>query len=609
MPRRLLPLIVTGAALIAPAPASADGGSLHAARARAAHTLHRAIAVSHGRGVKTGFELTPLLKELDVRMKYLTGTQRREATRLLQRPPLGQASPTESGYTVPEHNPPYCTAHFCVHWVDSTDDAPSLADANGDGVPDYVEMMDGVFEHVYDVENGQLGWRPPNPDGGLGGNDKIDVYIKQLGPSQIFGYSAPDPGQRSNSQHAYLVMDNDYRQSEYPRYSNPLPPMEVTAAHEYNHVLQFGYDVLQDTWLFESTAVWMEDRVYDDVNDYLNYLTPWTQLGQVPLTRFNSNDSTDPYNVHVYGDAVFPRFVDEHYGPDAVRGIWEQSLSTTPPSFAPAAYDKSLRLHGAGGFFDVFTDFVAHLPEWRSSADGFRDGNLFPDMQRVRTSLRVNGQGLAGTLDHTSFALMNVLPTTSPRIKLFGGVAKGDQGAITLVGRTGDDLSGTPTILLKRLPKGGDASVVLDNASSFQRITVVLVNADPSESGFSNALGDWVFKRDGQQVFARVSTDFSPPRLRNKSAKRKGRSIVIKLQFNEAVGNVSTRTITLIGPGGHHVRARVRYDSHSHRVTITPTRGLHGGTRYTVHIGNEIVDNGGNLLPNSQRQFSFTARR
>src|SRR3954452_2099687 len=131
MPRRLLPLIVTGAALIAPAPARSARGSFHAAPSGPDHTLHRAIAVSHGRGVKTGFELTPLLKELDVRMKYLTGTQRREATRLLARPTLGQANTGENGYTVPEHDPPYCTLHFCIHWVDTTDDAPSLADANG----------------------------------------------------------------------------------------------------------------------------------------------------------------------------------------------------------------------------------------------------------------------------------------------------------------------------------------------------------------------------------------------------------------------------------------------------------------------------------------------
>jgi hypothetical protein len=605
MLRRSLPLILSGAALIAPASASASGGGLHAARAQAAQTLHKAQAVVHGRGVKTGHELTPLLKALAVRAKYLRGAERREAARLLARPTLGQANAGETGYTVPEHDPPFCSAHFCIHWVDSTDDAPSLTDSDGDAVPDYVETMSGVFENVYAVENGQLGWRAPNADGAAGGDGRTDVYIKQLGPSRIFGYSAPDPGQRTNSQHAYLVMDNDYRQSEYPRYANPLPPMQVTAAHEYNHVLQFGYDVLQDTWMFESTAVWMEDKVYDDVNDYLSYLTPWTQLGQVPLTRFNSNDSTDPYNVKVYGDAVFTRWIDERYGQEAIRGAWEQSLRTTPPSFAPAAYDLSLRQRGAGGLFEVFTDFVSRLPEWRTTTDGFRDANLFPDMQRVRTSLRVNGPGLSGTLDHTSFALMNVQSTNVSRIKLFGGVPKGSQGAIALVGRTGDELGGRPTIALKRLPRGGNGTVVLENATAFARVTVVLVNADASQAGFSRTLGDWVFRRDGQEVFARVSTDFSPPALRKRSISG-GR---IKFQFSEAVGNVSSRTVTLTGPGGRRVRARVRYNGRSHRVTITPTRRLRGGRRYTVRIASDIVDNGGNLLPPSQRSFRITARR
>jgi hypothetical protein len=601
--RRTACLVFACAALAVPAQAEAGGG-VRAARARAAHTLHAAVAVAHGAHVKTGHELTPLLKDLDVRMRYLTAAQKREAARLLARPTLGETNTGESGYAVSEHDPPYCTLHFCIHWVDSTDDAPSLADNNGNGVPDYVETMDGVFEHVYDVENTQLGWRPPKPDGSLGGNDKTDVYIKQLGPSQIFGYSAPDPGQRTNSQSAYLVMDNDYRQSEYPRYSNPLPPMEVTAAHEYNHVLQFNYDVLQDTWLFESTAVWMEDKVYDDVNDYLSYLTPWTQLSQVPVTRFDSNDSTDPLNVKVYGDAVLPRYVDGHYGQDAIRGVWEQSLSTRPPSFAPAAYDRSLVMHGAGGFFNVFTNFVAQLPEWRTSAEGWHDGQLFPDMQRVRTSLRVNGPQLSGTLDHTTFALLNVQTPVPSRIKLFAGAPEGDQAAIGIVGRTGDDVSGAPTIRLVQLPRGGTGTAVLDNANTFSRVTVFLVNADAAQKGFSNVLGDWVFSRDGQTVFARVSTDFTPPVVSNRSERRKA----IKLQFDEAVGPVNSHTITLRGPGGRRVHIRVRYSGRAHRVTIVPAQGLRIGSRYTVRIGGSLVDAGGNLVPASQRKWTFTAR-
>src|ERR671928_1787555 len=113
-----------------------------------------------------------------------------------------------------------------------------------------------------------MGWNEPVGDGTRGGDfNKTDVYIKELGDQGIFGYSTPDPNQKRNSQFAYLVMDNDFTHSESPRYTNPVEPMEVTAAHEYNHVLQFGYDTAQDIWMFESSAVWAEDKVYDSVND------------------------------------------------------------------------------------------------------------------------------------------------------------------------------------------------------------------------------------------------------------------------------------------------------------------------------------------------------
>src|SRR5256714_4139796 len=228
-----------------------------------------------------------------------------------------------------------------------------------------------------------MGGRPPKSDGTRGGDvGKTDVYIRQLGDQGICGSSTPDRGQTGNSQAAYLVMDNDFSHAEFPRYTEPLQPMEVTAAHEYNHVLQFGYDVLQDTWMLESTAVWMEDTVYDDVNDYVSYLKPWSQITQVPLTQFDATDPSDPLNVKVYGDAVWPRWVLAHYGQETIRGAWERSLDTNPPSFGPAAYDATLRAHGTT-FFDAFTRFAADSAEWRSSERPFEEGPTWPDIQRA----------------------------------------------------------------------------------------------------------------------------------------------------------------------------------------------------------------------------------
>ncbi|MGB7588118.1 MAG: MXAN_6640 family putative metalloprotease, partial [Solirubrobacterales bacterium] len=190
--------------------------------------------------------------------------------------PTDHPDPARHSYTAPEApHSPACSRHFCVHWVAESFDAPNPTDANGikdgDGIPDYVERVLTVAEHVQSVENGRLGWREPRPDGRRGGrNNKVDVYLKDLRQT-MFGYSAPDsgPGGRirrlPERPHGYLVLDNDYDPFEYPG-TTQLGDLEVTFAHEYNHILQMGYDAYEDPWFAESTAVWMEDQVYNGVD-------------------------------------------------------------------------------------------------------------------------------------------------------------------------------------------------------------------------------------------------------------------------------------------------------------------------------------------------------
>ena len=193
--------------------------------------------------------------------------------------PTDRPDVAHQAYTVPEaRRSPACAGHFCVHWVAKGLDAPAKVDvdgsADGDGVPDYVERVLAIGAQVRMVENGQLGWREPRSDGRRGGRRGMtDVYLKELG-KLIFGYASPDEGQTPKGDllprrlHGYLVLDNDYNSAQYPA-SKPQAALAVTFAHEYCHILQMGYDAYQDPWMAESTAVWMEDEVYDGINDYV----------------------------------------------------------------------------------------------------------------------------------------------------------------------------------------------------------------------------------------------------------------------------------------------------------------------------------------------------
>ena len=492
-PRLGLSILVAGLVLM---PAGGAAAARRDAKVRAlardhgaaASALHRARDLRAGRGVVTGRELTPALARLSARYAALDPGERREADRLLARPDDGPGDPQGDGYTVPEHAP-FCTANFCMHWVTTTVDAPDLTDGDGDGAPDYVEAMAAEFEFVRARENGDLGWRAPVSDGARGGDGRLDVYLVDLTGTGILGYAATDPGQGGHERFAYMVMDEDYSDQ-----AAPDEVLQVTAAHEYNHILQFAYDALQDSWFFEATAVWMEDVVHDDVDHYLGFMPSWATFDEIPLAR-NFRDKH-------YGSAVWNMWLDARHGPDLIRSAWEASSTTQPASFAPAAYDAALTGGGHDGFSASFGSFSAAVAEWRTASQ-FVEGAAYPDAQR-RGNLQVAGAAVKPLLDHTTYAMYTVPQPGGgwpAVVRLDGELPAGVAGALALVGRTGaDQQAGAVTTELQQLPAGGAGSIQLQNPAAFGRVTAVLVNADAEPTGFAN--GDWEFAADAQPFSA-----------------------------------------------------------------------------------------------------------
>ena len=639
MTRRLLLICCLAMLLPAVAQAYTFGGARKPAKSlSAAQTAAKARkALVTGSGVKDGTEITPLLKALALKLPRLDGAAYRRAAALLARPTIGEGAAGELEYETAEAAP-VCSDHFCVHYVKSTADAPPSADSNHNGVPDYVETMDDVFEHVYAVENGQLGWQPPKSDGnrGCGKNapancsGKTDVYIKEIGSQGIYGYAAPDPGQKGYKRHAYLVMDDDYNATQFPRYEgDPLQPMEVTAAHEYNHVLQFNYDTAQDTWMFESTAVWMEDYVYTDVNDYLQYLTPWAQMTFVPLTYFNGSNSDDPLNVKVYGDVVWNRWIEAHYGPDTIRTAWESSRKSDPKDFAPGAYDVALRAKGTS-FYAAFAQFAAETAEWRASNSSFVEGETFPDVDRAsddRTgrpiALTPDQTGASGALAHTSYILLDVHPPEGmPQMRLAVTTPRGTRMAIALVARTGDEVRGATQTFLKLLTNGGPGTVTVDNPSQYERLTAVVINGDARASRYSSILQDWVFEKDSQRINGRVSADFDAPALTRRSpapgARHASTRTRVVVGFTDRMFELTKKTVRLIAPNGRSVRAaltltragrKVSAASGATQVVLKPVSRLRRGTRYEVRLSRDLRDFGGNALPGSSLSWKFRTKR
>jgi len=392
---------------------------------------------------------------------------------------------------------PDCGAHFCVHWAAFGVDAPSLADRDGDGVPDYVERVLAVAENVRHVENEVLGWRAPFGDGTRGGEvDKTDIYLTELAGEQVFGYTATDPAQAEpgaaapTSRSAYLVLDNDYSAFDYPG-TKPGRDLKVTLAHEYDHVLQYGYDALdveRDPWFAESSAVWMEDQVYNDINDYLRYVRRWVGTGKRtgmwkrPLTQGS---------IKEYGSAVWNEWLTHHYGRPILREAWADAASAQPPGFGVAAYEAALQAAGGGTFGHEFTRFAADVAEWRTGI-GFRESSLYPDMPRQGT-LTLDGTRRTRHLNHTTFSLIAVPATEAGEVVVHVTAPEGVAAGLALVGRLGSETGGTTVQALAYREEGGELVARLPDPGRFQRITAVLVNADTQISGWDPSEEVWSY--------------------------------------------------------------------------------------------------------------------
>ena len=467
------------------------GGSA-AVQSNAAIALHRAERALRAPG--RGRNLTLVLSRLHAVLPRLSGRQAQRAREVLARPTDRRKDPELNGYRTREARP-LCTAHFCIHYVRRTRDAPDPADADGDGYPDFVELVSRLAERSYTAQVGRLGWRRPRPDRRRGGSNATDIYLSQIGQG-YFGYAASDPGQagprrRMRSRYTYMVIDNDFSRGEFR--AAPRGSAAVTIAHEFNHVLQFTYDILQDPWMDESTATWMENEVFPRVNDYLGYVRGWARESAVPLTS-----SGFP---KLYGSAVWNQWLAARYGPRLIRRAWEGAIHSRPPGFSAGSYDRAIRRATKSDFSRSFARFAASTAEWRTNRR-FAEGHRFPPVRRAG---RLSAQPIQRRLDHSGYLLMRVpIPRGRPRaLRLGVYVGRRTRAAIALVGLNRKGSRRRTVTKLRFLPRGGGRAVRIGRPARFRRITAVLVNSDIRQSG-PGAYG-WLYDHNSVLFKARVS--------------------------------------------------------------------------------------------------------
>jgi len=269
------------------------------------------------------------------------------------------------------------TEHFKI-WFDTLTIYPD--DANLNGIPDYAESCAVYLEYVWNIYFDSLGYKTPVPDSmGLedpdlyGGDPRTDVYLKSF-TSNFYGQTmSTEYFMDKRNASAFIEMNSDM--TKLSNYSeNPYPALAVTCAHEFYHVIQFGYrypytelEIATFIWWLEASAVFHEEFCFNDINDYYYYIPFFQEKPQIPLFA-NIPDIW-------YGAVLFTLFLEEFFAPEDVRftgeflkSVWERCVDMDP--YTSLTQELNIR---ETNLSTVLQDFSL----WRLRVDRYWTENFF----------------------------------------------------------------------------------------------------------------------------------------------------------------------------------------------------------------------------------------
>ncbi|MBI5742046.1 MAG: hypothetical protein HZA16_15180 [Nitrospirae bacterium] len=383
--------------------------------------------------------------------------------------------------------------HFKIHYTEDNTNGDAVYDSDGNQgtVPQYVTDLVGYLENSWDQIVTGMSYTEPPPDGAAGGDGRLDVYLMDM---SSYGYT--------NTGDVYIAIENDF--AGFPENLDPdqrQGDQKVTAAHEFFHTSQLEYttNFTANLWWMEAAAVWVEDIVYPEVKDYLNYVgfkyddandngqwdngETWYKIDGVteggasgrPARWFDFTsyplNSTD--NTHEYGTSIFARYLAGSYGNGVISSIWER-IGNGDTALSAISNELLSRGTTLSATFSLF-----QAANYRRD---YSDGDYYPLIMHEATRASYPWS-ISGTVDHLSSRFYAFKPdgTSSTLTLLFTDMNSGSLAVKLVLTRT----------------SGGydEQDIALDSSSTqyqvngfgadstYSKVVAIIINASSSLDG------------------------------------------------------------------------------------------------------------------------------
>ena len=204
------------------------------------------------------------------------------------------------------------TEDFRVHYTLEGVDASST---------EYAQSVGDALQMVLEAQVDRIGWAEPvrdddgryrafvaDADGSMGVTYPVQIIFDNPNTSDV---------RETAAARTVFVIDNDFVGMGKEAPVDSL--MRATVTHEFNHVVQFGYDAEEAlNWLYEATASWTETTTVGHHQDATDYVDDDYDAPQLCWTT-----SVDG---HDYAQWTLLQSMADSYGEGIVVDIWENSV-------------------------------------------------------------------------------------------------------------------------------------------------------------------------------------------------------------------------------------------------------------------------------------------
>ncbi len=334
------------------------------------------------------------------------------------------------------------SGNFRVQYETTGSDAVPSLDENNNSIPDYVEWIGQAADSSYDRYIA------------LGYTDIFSVksvpFDIIVANSNAYGFVPPNA--------PYIGIENDF--IGFPENTDPegdqKGAVKVTIAHELKHVFQFvqnGWSGDPDRWL-EMDATLYEEVMYDEVNDYYNY-----------LENFAANFFGSPTTSIIpgsYEDITWALYFEERFGNSFWTTVWNRIENEAPNISFFQAIREALADYDVSFEEAAIENFLWHFSSGPSNSTpffGFDERYLYPG-PRIQQTITAFQLEMSSSHSMARFSgryfEVDLIESTNSLIK-FDFIPSSDEVQVGIIAFKNDD---TIDSLLVTNPDPGQVNIV-----------------------------------------------------------------------------------------------------------------------------------------------------